>query len=149
VPEIARRSTVEHGFRGFVQRAGHRTVEEFLRVQTGVTARDAAASLRVGALAGVGGVLGQALVAGRLSVAAADAIHAGLGSPNDGVPVELLEQATARLCDEAQTLDPDRLQRRAREVRDELDDASVADRETQRRAARSLRPVRQADGMTG
>ncbi len=146
--EVARRSTVEHGFTGFAQRAGHRTVEEFLRVETGVTGRDAATSVRVGALAGAGGVLGEALVGGRVSVAAADAIHAGLGSPSDGVPVELLEQATERLCDEAETLDPDRLQRRAREVRDELDDAGVADRETQRRAARSLRLVRQADGMT-
>lgn len=49
--EVARRSTVEHGFSGFAQRAGHRTVEEFLRVQTGVTGRDAAMSVRVGALA--------------------------------------------------------------------------------------------------
>ena len=146
--EVARRSGPEFGLAGFAQRAGHRTVEEFLRVETGVTGRDAAVSTRVGALVGAGGVLGDAILSGLVSVAAADAIQAGLGAPTVGVPSELLEQATERLCDEAETLDPDRLQRRAREVRDELDDAGVADRETQRRAARSLRLVRQADGMT-
>jgi len=60
----------------------------------------------------------------------------------------LLEQATERLCGDAKSVDPDRLHRLAREVRDELDEAGVADREAQRRAARSLRLVRQADGMT-
>jgi hypothetical protein len=123
-------------------------VEEFLRAETGVSARDAAATARVGEITGTGGVLGDAIVNGRISVAAADAIHGGLGTPSAAVPVELLDQATERLCHDAATLDPDRLQRRAREVRDELDEAGVADREAQRRAARSLRLVRQADGMT-
>ncbi len=146
--EVARRSLPEHGLDGFAQRAGHRTVEEFLRAETGVTARDAAATARVGIIAGSGGVLGGAIVNGRVSVAAADAIHAGLGAATEAVPAELLEQATERLCDDADSLDPDRLQRRARELRDELDEAGVADREAQRRAARSLRLIRQADGMT-
>ena len=146
--EVARRSSPEHGLAGFAQRAGHRTVEEFLRVETGVTGRDAAAATRVGAMARAGGVLGDAILAGRVSVAAADAIQGGLGTATAAVPTELLEQATQRLCDDATSLDPDRLQRRAREVRDELDEAGVADREAQRRDARSLRLVRQADGMT-
>jgi hypothetical protein len=146
--EVARRSTAELGLSGFAQRSGHRTVEEFLRVETGVTGRDAAVSTRVGVLARAGGALGEAILAGRVSVPAADAIHAGLGSASTAVSVELLEQAAERLCDEAVSLDPDRLHRRAREVRDELDEAGVADREAHRRAARSLRLVRQADGMT-
>jgi hypothetical protein len=146
--EVARRSRPEHGLAGFAQRAGHRTVEEFLRVETGVSARDASATARVGEIAGAGGVLGEAILNGRVTVAAADAIHAGLGEATSGVPAELLDQATERLCGEAESIDPDRLQRRAREVRDELDEAGVADREAQRRSARSLRLVRQADGMT-
>ena len=146
--EVLRRSRPEHGLAGFAQRAGHRTVEEFLRAETGVSARDASATARVGEIAGAGGVLGDAILNGRISVAAADAINSGLGTPSAGVTVELLSQATERLCGEAESIDPDRLQRRAREVRDELDEAGVADREAQRRSARSLRLVRQADGMT-
>jgi len=146
--EVARRSQPELGLAGFAQRAGHRTVEEFLRVETGVSARDAAATRRVGQIAGAGGVLGRAILNGSVSVAAADAIQAGLGEPTAAVPPELLDQATERLCVDARLVDPDRLQRRAREVRDELDEAGIADREAQRRQARSLRLVRQSDGMT-
>lgn len=146
--EVARRSRPEHGLAGFAQRAGHRTVEEFLRVETGISARDAAAARRVGEIAGAGGVLGDAILEGQVSVAAADAIHAGLGTPTASVPSALLDQAAERLCAEATSIDPDRLHRRAREVRDELDEAGVADREAARREARSLRLVRQADGMT-
>ncbi len=146
--EVARRSRPEHGLAGFAQRAGHRTVEEFLRVETGVSARDASATARVGEIAGAGGALGDAVLSGRVSPAAADAINSGLGAPTAAVPAEVLDQAVERLCDDARSLDPDRLQRRARELRDELDEAGVADRETRRREARSLRLVRQADGMT-
>jgi hypothetical protein len=146
--EVARRSSAELGLAGFAQRAGHRTVEEFLRVETGVTGRDAASTARAGALLTEGGPLAEALRGGEVSVPAAVAIQAGLGPATDSVPGELLDQAAERLCDEAAALDPDRLQRRAREVRDELDEAGVAGREAARRAARSLRLVRQADGMT-
>ncbi len=146
--EVARRSRPEHGLAGFAQRAGHRTVEEFLRVETGISARDASATARVGEIAGAGGVLGDAVLNGRISVAAADAINLGLGAPTEAVPSDVLDRATERLCGDAESIDPDRLQRRAREVRDELDEAGVADRESQRRSARSLRLVRQADGMT-
>jgi hypothetical protein len=142
--EVARRSRPELGLAGFAQRAGHRTAEEFLKAQTGVTGRDAATSVRVGML---DGVLGDALRDGRVGVPAAEAIRAGLGSPGE-LPPEVLDQAAARLCDEAASLDPDRLQRRARELRDELDEAGIGDRERSRRAARSLRLVKQADGMT-
>lgn len=146
--EVARRSRPEDGLAGFAQRAGHRTVVDFLRAETGVSARDAAATARVGELARDGGALGEAILSGQVSVAAADAIHAGLGAPTAAVSAELLDQAAGRLCDAAEAIDPDRLQRRAREVRDELDEAGVADRQAQHRAARSLRLIRQADGMT-
>jgi hypothetical protein len=146
--EVARRSRPELGLSGFAQRAGHRTVEELVRSETGATGRDAAVAVRVGSLATAGGVLGEALADGRVSVSAAEAIRAGLGSPSDAVPRELLDQAAERLCRDAAAVDPDRLEWRARELRDELDEAGVADRERARREARSLRLVRQADGMT-
>jgi hypothetical protein len=150
--EIARRSAAALGGAGLVHRAGHRTVEEFLKHTTGVTGRDAASAVRVGRmLHDTGGGLapvGAAVVAGTVSVAAAESIRAGLGEASEAVPIEVLSQAAGRLCDEAQTLDPDRLQRRAREIRDEIDQAGVADREAAWRAQRSLRLVRQADGMT-
>jgi hypothetical protein len=161
--EVARRSAPEFGLSGFAQRTGHRTVQEFLRAEAGMTGRDAAAVTRVGEIANTPGALGDALRDGRVSVAAADAIQAGLGSAGSGsaglgsdglgsdadaLPPEVIAQAVERLCEESATLDPDRLQKRARELRDELDEAGIADRERARRSARSLRLVRQADGMT-
>jgi hypothetical protein len=149
--EIARRSAPQLGSTGLVQRAGHRTVEEFVKVAGAVTGRDAATAVRVGRLVHEGGALapvGAAVVAGTVSAAAAEAIRAGLGEPNSDVPAEVISQAAERLCAEAPSLDPDRLQRRAREVRDEIDEAGIPDREAARRAQRSLRLVRQPDGMT-
>ncbi|GAA2083962.1 hypothetical protein GCM10009840_20860 [Pseudolysinimonas kribbensis] len=156
--EVARRSSPELGLSGFAQRAGHRTVQEFLRAEAGMTGRDAAAVTRVGEITNVPGALGDALRDGRVSVAAADAIQAGLGSAGSGsagqgsagdsIPPDVIAQAVERLCEESATIDPDRLQKRARELRDELDAAGIVDRERARRAARSLRLVRQPDGMT-
>lgn len=60
----------------------------------------------------------------------------------------MLADAAAELCREAAGFDPDRLRRRARELRDELDEAGIADRERARREQRSLRVTRLPDGMT-
>jgi hypothetical protein len=150
--EIARRSAPDLGGAGLVQRSGHRTVEDFVRVATGATGRDAAAAVRVGRIVqGEGGGLaavGAAVVSGRVSATAAESIRAGLGDAGPGVPDALIAQAAERLCDEAQNLDPDRLHQRARQIRDEIDEAGIGDREEARRARRSLRLVKQADGMT-
>ena len=79
---------------------------------------------------------------------AAEAIRSGLWTAAPGVPGEVLDQAVERLCTESASLDPDRLRRRAREVRDDLDEAGIVDRERTRRAVRSLRLVMQSDGTT-
>lgn len=110
--------------------------------------------------AGVGepwlGAVAVAVSAGRLSVGAADAIRTGLGTPSAGVDggadgggidAAALAEAADRLVEEAQTLDVDRLLRRARELRDELDEAGIADRERERFERRSLRHYRLPDGM--
>jgi len=139
--EIARRSV---GSDGLAQRLGHRTAIELVRVTTGSTGRDAAVAVRVGSL--TESPVRDALVEGTISPSAADAIVTGLGTPTAAVSADELAAASLELC--TLDLDPDRLQRRAREVRAELDVTSIADREEALRDARSLRFIRQTDGMS-
>jgi hypothetical protein len=151
--QIAHRSRPELGAEGLARREGSRTTEELLVATMRVTGREAAAAVRVGSvtrdagpLDAVAAGLTSGLSTGKLSVDAADAIQSGL----DGVTAvepELLARATELLCDEAQRLDPDRLRKRAREVRDELDEAGVAEREAVLRGRRSLRRIDLRDGM--
>lgn len=118
--------------------------------------------MRVGTLAQGGAVdphswphsLRQELGQGTLSVGAADSIRAGIGEPSTGVSESDLAEAIGLLCAEAATLDADRLFRRARELRNELEGASIAESEseseteTERRNARSLAITRLPDGMS-
>jgi hypothetical protein len=163
--EVALRSAPALGHAGLAQRNGYRTPEELVRVSTRSTARQASVAVRVGRLVhdaqSVDSTTGEliapgqpwllsvteAITSGILPLASADAIRTGLGDPCEGVAPSSLADAAARLCAEAATLDPDRLFRRARELRDELDEAGVADRERERWQRRSLRLVRQPDGM--
>lgn len=46
--EVARRSTPELGSSGLAQRAGYRTPEQFIKLTTGVTGREATTAVRVG-----------------------------------------------------------------------------------------------------
>jgi hypothetical protein len=150
--ETAARSAPSRGSAGLAQSGGYRTPELMLRATTGSTAREAATAVRVGTLvrspqhAWLSSV-GQSLAHGSLSVAAAEAIQSGLGSPNEFVSAAQLADAASRLCVLAANLDPDRLFRRARDERDELDASAVVDREKRQRAARSLRFVTKPDGM--
>ncbi len=123
-----------------------------------MTGRDAATTVRVGRLTQGGSVngggregggvdvVGSRVLDQTVSVAAADAIRAGLEGVS-GVEPELVAQASELLCDEAQKLDPDQLLKRAREVRDELDEAGIADREAVLRSRRSIRRFDMRDGM--
>ena len=175
--EVERRSAPELGHSGLAQRTGHRTPAELFRVTTKATLREATSAIRVGRLVQdsqpaadpITGELappaepwlapvGAAVLAGTMSVAAADAIRTGLGRPTvdasgDGVPdggvtSAMLLGAAVHLCATAATLDPDRLHRAARDLRDQLDEAGIADRERHRHHQRSLRFVRQPDGMS-
>ncbi len=156
--EIAHRSAPELGHSGLAQRTGYRTPEELVRVSTRSTARDAGTVVRVGRLARDAqlaptpqrpwlAVVSRALLSGDMPLASADAIQSGLGQPAPNVPISMLAAAAEQLVTEAATLDPDRLFRRARQLRDELDELGVADRERARRDRRSLRFTRQPDGM--
>jgi hypothetical protein len=167
--EVAHRSVPELGSQGLAQRAGHRTAEQFVKVTTGSTGRDAVTAVRVGVmvheaatagevdeLTGVVAVPAQpwlapvtdALAGRRISVECAEAIRAGLGSPNSAITEEQLLSAARELCQAARSLGPDALAVAARQFRDELDLEGVALRAQERRAKRSLRLFVQPDGAT-
>lgn len=167
--EVARRSAPQLAHAGLAQRRGHRTPEELVRVTTGSSRHDARIAVRAGSMladsslsdATATGTMaaGSALpvwaraliepvVQGQLSTAALEAIRSGLGDVTATVSAESLSQAVALLLADSDTLDVDRLHRRARQLRDELDTAGIAERESARRAARSLRLFRGTDGMT-
>jgi len=168
--EIAARSTREMGHSGLAQRSGFRSAEELLKTTTGATGREAVTAVRVGrmvreaeaAAAGqadpVSGEVFEAsepwlasvaaaVSSGSLSVGAADAIRSGLGQPTDNVSSAALAGAAASLCDLAATLDVDRLLRRARELRDDLDEVGIADRERECFEKRSLKMFLLGNGM--
>ena len=167
--EIARRSVPELGSRGLAQRAGHRTPEQFVEVTTGSTGRDAVTAVRVGVMVHEAATAGEvdeftgvvaipaqpwlapvtdALADRSISVQSADAIGAGLGTPNSAITEERLLKAARELCHAGRSLGPDALAVAARQFRDELDLEGVAIREEERRAKRSLRLFVQPDGTT-
>jgi hypothetical protein len=166
--EIARRSAPEFGSNGLAQRSGFRTPIELVKVTTRATGREATSAVRAGTLlveSQTEGVLNavtgeivemsepwmapvaNALAAGTLSLAASEAIRAGIGVPNSAVTVEALRDAAKTLCGHAATVDPDRLQKLARSMRDAIDAAGVAIREEERREQRSLKLISLPDGM--
>lgn len=165
--EIARRSRPELGLSGLASSRGHRTPAELVRVTTGSTLRDARTTVEVGMLLVETAQLPEpatgevpvvsapwmAAVAARVAAGGfapekAAAIRRGLGQPGPGIDVAALTAAAALLLDEGGQLDVDRLHTRARELRDQLDTAGVAEREAQRRQQRAFRLHRQSDGMT-
>jgi hypothetical protein len=167
--EIAHRSAPQLGPHGLAQRAGHKTAEQFVKVTTGATGRGAGTAVRVGSLMREAAIEGEvdvvtgevatptqpwlapvaiALGSRGISIESAEAIRAGLGSPNSAITPEQLQDAAAQLCNAAKSLDPDALAREARAFRDELDVEGVALREDERRQKRSLRLYLQADGTT-
>jgi hypothetical protein len=85
---------------------------------------------------------------GEVSIGAAAAITTGLGAPSESVAADDLLDAADRLLAETAGLPPEKVARRTREVRDELDAAGVADREAQLREKRFLRLTPLPDGMT-
>lgn len=167
--EIAHRSAPELGSQGLAQRSGARTAEQFIKTTNGVTGRDAVTAIRIGSLmreAAIEGSLDtitgeiavqtqpwlcsvtRALGSRSISIEAAEAIRAGLGSPNSAIAAAQLADAASQLVEAARRLDPDALAREARAFRDELDVDGAKLREDERRQKRSLRLYVQADGTT-
>jgi hypothetical protein len=149
--EVAHRSRPALGMSGLAQRHGFRTPERMLTQTTGVTKQQALTALSAGRLlvelADEGRVdevtgeiapcsqpwlrsVAEAVSAGRISTSAAQSIGSGLGAPNSAVTAAQLQDAAAALVTAAVGgLDADRLWKRARETRDELDASGVKLRE--------------------
>ena len=152
--EVARRSSADLGHTGLAQSTGYRTPEELIRAATGGSATEAGRAVRVGLLAHGAderpwlAPVGAAVTDEHLSLAAAESIGTGLGLPTSSVSHDVLAAAAQQLCDEARTLDADRLLRRARDLRNELDAAGIPLREEERRGQRALRFYRRSDGLS-
>jgi hypothetical protein len=169
--EVAFRSRSTLGLSGLAQRLGLRTAEQFVKVTTGSTARDAKTAVRVGVLMHDAATAGEvdentgviaenpmpwlapvtdALASRTLSVDQADAIQTGLAEPDSAITASQLTDAAEELVKacEVGCLDPDALAKLARQVREELDLEGVGLREEERRQKRSLRLYRQPDGTT-
>jgi hypothetical protein len=171
--EIARRSAPDLGSRGLAQRTGFRTPIDMVKATTGATAREATTAVQLGTLmvetASEGRIdeatgevstptkpwlkaVATALQAQQISVAAAEAIAHGLGVLSSAIDNDALARAASQLVLDAalrsnQSMHPDQLLRRARQVRDELDAGGVSVREAERRAQRSFRISVLPDGM--
>lgn len=149
--EIAHRSRRELGYDGLAQQRGARTPEKLVQLVTGLSAGDARTLVRVGTMTPTLPWLADASAAvsrGQLSLDAAEVIRAGVGSPSSSVTADALAGLVTRLVIEAAQLTLERLAARARELRDELDEAAVIDREQERRDRRFLNLTPLADGMT-
>jgi hypothetical protein len=150
--EVERRSDRELGYSGLAQRAGDRTSDGFVARVTGASGREARELVAVGKLLDAPppwlSDVADAVASGEVSVGAAAAISTGLGEPSASVAADDLLDAADRILVETAGLPPEKVARRAREVRDELDAAGVADREALLRSKRFLRLTPQADGMT-
>jgi hypothetical protein len=162
--EVAVRSRRELGYDGLAQRMGARTPEKLVQHVTGVSGPTAGRMVRVGSLiADLDGVAAgriveavdpwlaaavSAVAAGSLTAEALEAIRAGVGRPAEDVPEAALTAAVVSLVDLAGSVTLEVLAARAREARDLLDAAGIADREAALRDRRYLRLTRQHDGMT-
>ena len=150
--EVARRSARELGYSGLSQRTGDRTPEAFVARVTRVAGPEARDLVNVGRVIDTAAPWFVDVVdgvnSGGLSVGAAAAITNGLGTPGATVSADDLLDAAKTLVTEAASLPPEKVARRARELRDQLDAAGVIDREAALRERRFLRLTPQADGMT-
>lgn len=149
--EVARRSDRSLGYSGLAARLGIRTPEQLVAQETGVSVREAAALVRVGKAAGqdgTGALVGAAVEAGQVSIAAADEIVRGIGIPTETVESIDLEHAVAGLLADTAGRTAESLGEVARDLRTELDAAGVHVRERSMRAQRSLKMYAQSDGMT-
>lgn len=149
---VAARSTLELGYDGLAQRAGARTADALVSQLTGTSGQEARAITAVGTMmsdpAPWLGEVATRVTAGDLSIGAAAAIQSGLGAPSATVAADDLADAAHELLATANSLPPEKIARHARELRDELDEAGVIDREAELREKRFLRLTLQADGMT-
>jgi hypothetical protein len=171
---IAERSRPELGHSGLAARQGFLSPEALIQNWTGSSKGDAFKLVAVGTMMAdteaaerlVEAALGspevdasgfvarvpwqapiaRAVTGGTLSVDAAESIRAGLGDIDAAVTAEKLAAALAVLLVEARSLNVDQVFKRARRMRDDLDEAGIAAREKQARDDRYLKVYRLRDG---
>jgi hypothetical protein len=150
--ELDRRSDHDAGYEGLAASTGARGPEGLVAQLTGRSSRDSRDLVTVGRLMDAPPFwltdVATGVSDGTVSVGAAAAITLGLGTPSDSVGADDLLDAAQRLAAESGLLPPEKVARRARELRDEMDAAGVADREAHLREKRFLRLTPQPDGMT-
>jgi hypothetical protein len=150
--EIDRRSSRDAGYEGLAASTGARGPEGLVSTLTGKSARDSRDLVTVGRLLDAPpvwlGDVAAGVADGSVSVGAAAAIVTGLGEPTADLGADDLLDAAQTLVAEAGNLPPEKVAKRARELRDELDAAGIADREEALRAKRFLRLTPRPDGMT-
>jgi hypothetical protein len=150
--EVDRRSAREFGYSGLAQSTGDRTPDALVSRLTGTSGPEARNLVTVGVMLSAPQPwltdVATAVDDGSLSVGAAAAISQGLGAPSASVAADDLLDAAQKLVAQVGALPPEKVARRARELRDELDAAGVAAREADLRERRFLRLIPQADGMT-
>ena len=91
--------------------------------------------------------LAAALTAGVLSIDAVESIRRALGTVDASVTSDALVLACEQLVDSSAGLSPEQLYRRARQLRDSLDEGGIMRREKERRDLRSLRTWWDPAGM--
>ncbi|MFD3444079.1 DUF222 domain-containing protein [Microbacteriaceae bacterium 4G12] len=166
--ELNRRSAPDLGSAGLAQQEGYRTPQGMVEAITGTTKGGAVSIVEVGKMLAETDAaetlqrehpelpapptpwqapIAHAVTDGKVSIAQADAIRAGLGLPTEMVPPEALSEAALELVDDAATLTAGQLHRRARQLRDDLNDTEVADRERAQLEQQHLKAWKRADGM--
>ncbi len=150
--EIDRRSSRDAGYDGLAASTGARGPEGLVAQLTGRSTRDARDLVTVGRMMDAPPVwlthVASGVADGTVSVGAAAAITVGLGAPSASVGADDLLDAAQTLATESGLLPPEKVARRARELRDALDADGVASREEQLRDKRFLHLTPQPDGMT-
>jgi hypothetical protein len=156
--EIAHRSRRELGYNGLAQSNGFRSAEEFIQSVSGTTRVEAGKLVHLGSVLLAEAVaesptwssaVSAAMSVGDISADAAEAILRGLGGSDAAITPLQLSAAADQLLAAARTLGVDQLYRRARELRDQLDQEGISNREKLRRDLRYLRVSQRPDGMVG
>jgi len=151
--EVSRRSSRDDGYSGLAQRNGFPSAGAFLQTLSPVTATEASQLISAGELMAAApatlweAALADALGAGSVSIAAADAIRRGLAPVADSAPSDDVLAECSRLLARVSLVSIDELRREARSARDRIDEAGIARREKQRRDLRYLKRWVREDGM--
>ncbi|TXN31928.1 DUF222 domain-containing protein [Lacisediminihabitans profunda] len=171
--ELARRSSHGLGYLGLAQKQGFFSPEELIQSLSGSSRSEASKLVKVGLLMAESQAaeeaegsatkpvpeqaepsgpswhspIARAVSDSALALDVAEAIRTTLAEIADRVPNSVVREACERLISDAATRNADQMFRRARQVRDQIDEAGISEREARQYGERSLRVWRRRDGM--